>query len=94
MRQHLALGLGTGVLVVNPIPEADEMPQALYDRALGEALAAAEREGVGGRAVTPFLLERMRQATGGESIRANVALLRNNARVAGLLAAAMAAERH
>lgn len=94
VRQHLALGLGTGVLVVNPIPEADEMPQALYDRALGEALAAAEREGVGGRAVTPFLLERMRQATGGESIRANVALLRNNARVAGLLAAAMASERH
>ena len=90
VKQHFALGTGTGVLVASPIPSADEMPEALYERSLAEALEAAAREGVGGRAVTPFLLERMRKATGGESLKANVALLRNNARVAGLLAAAMA----
>lgn len=92
--RHFALGTGTGVLVASPIPSADEMPESLYERALGEALAAAEREGVGGRAVTPFLLDRMRQGTGGESLKANVALLRNNARVAGLLAAAMSRAGH
>ena len=92
--RHFALGTGTGVLVASPIPAADEMPESLYERALGEALAAAEREGVGGRAVTPFLLDRMSKVTGGESTKANVALLRNNARVAGLLAAALAQVAH
>ena len=86
---HFALGTGTGVVVANPIPAADEMDAALYERALAEALAAVEREGITGRAVTPFLLERMRQGTAGASIAANVALLRHNARVAGRLAAAM-----
>ena len=90
VRTHFALGTGTGVLVANPIPEADEMPRELYERALGEALAAAAREHVRGRAVTPFLLDRMRAITGGESVRVNLALLRNNARVAARLAAALA----
>ena len=92
VRTHFALGTGTGVLVVNPVPEADEMPRELYERALGEALAAAEREQVRGRAVTPFLLDRMRSITGGESVRTNLALLRNNARVAAQLAAAIVRE--
>ncbi|MBI5170089.1 MAG: pseudouridine-5'-phosphate glycosidase [Candidatus Eisenbacteria bacterium] len=86
---HFAIGMGTGVLVANPIPEDEQMPLALYTRALGEALAAARTEGVRGRAVTPFLLDRMRQVTGGESVRANLALLRNNARVAAKLAVAL-----
>jgi pseudouridine-5'-phosphate glycosidase len=89
VRTHFALGMGTGVLVANPIPEADEMPLPLYERALGEALAAAAAEGVRGRAVTPFLLARMNAITGGESVRANLALLRNNARVAAALAVAL-----
>jgi pseudouridine-5'-phosphate glycosidase len=89
VRAHFLFGHGSGVLVANPIPEADQMPKELYERALGEALAAAEREGVRGRAVTPFLLERLRAATGGESVRANLALLRDNARVAGQLAGAL-----
>jgi len=90
VRLHFSLGLGTGVLVANPIPEADELPREAYERALAEALSAAAREGVRGRAVTPFLLERMRTGTGGESVRANLALLRNNARLAARLAAALA----
>ena len=86
---HFAIGMGTGVLIANPIPEDEQMPLELYTRALGEALAAARAEGVRGRAVTPFLLDRMRQVTGGESVRANLALLRNNARVAARLAVAL-----
>ena len=89
VRTHFELGAGSGVLVANPIPEDEQMPLGLYDRALGEALAAAAAEGVRGRAVTPFLLDRMRAITGGESVRANLALLRNNARVAARLAAAL-----
>jgi pseudouridine-5'-phosphate glycosidase len=87
IRAHFGLELGTGVLVANPIPEAEQMPREVYERALTEALAAAAAEGVRGRAVTPFLLDRMRAITGGESVRANLALLRNNARIAAQLAA-------
>ena len=85
---HLSLGLGTGVLVANPIPIADEMASELYDRALHTALSEAETRRIRGRAVTPFLLDRMRAVTGGESVRANVALLRHNAQVAAALAVA------
>ena len=88
IRLHLSLGLGTGVLVANPIPAADEMSSELYERALHTALSEAETHGVRGRAVTPFLLDRMRAVTGGESVRANVALLRHNAQVAAALAVA------
>lgn len=89
VRTHFDLGLGTGVVVANPIPGSDEMPLELYARALRHALDDAVTEGIRGRAVTPFLLERMRAVTGGESVRANLALLRNNARVAAKLAAAL-----
>ena len=90
VRLHLSLGLGTGVLIANPIPIADEMPSELYDRALHTALSEAETQRIRGRAVTPFLLERMHAVTAGESVRANVALLRHNAHVAAALAVACA----
>jgi pseudouridylate synthase len=89
MRTHFALGLGTGVLIANPIPVSDELPTKTYERALETALADAERQDVRGRAVTPFLLERLRTLSGGESVRANLALLANNARVAAQLARAL-----
>jgi pseudouridine-5'-phosphate glycosidase len=88
VRLHFSLRLGTGVLVANPIPAADEMDAQLYDRALRTALSEAEAQGIRGRAVTPFLLDRMRELTGGDSVRANVALLRHNAHVAAALAVA------
>ncbi len=88
VRLHLSLGLGMGVLIANPIPIADEMPSELYDRALQTALSEVATQGIRGRAVTPFLLERMRSVTGGESVRVNVALLRHNAKVAAALAVA------
>jgi pseudouridine-5'-phosphate glycosidase len=88
VRLHLSLGLGTGVLIANPVPVADEMSSELYDRALHMALSEAESHGIRGRAVTPFLLDRMRAMTEGESVRVNVALLRHNAQVAAALAVA------
>jgi len=90
VQAHFALGTGTGVLVANPIPAGHELPAETYDRALASALAAAERDGVRGRDVTPFLLDRMRLITGGESVEVNRVLLLNNARVAAELAVALA----
>ncbi|MEO5988198.1 MAG: pseudouridine-5'-phosphate glycosidase [Candidatus Eisenbacteria bacterium] len=92
VRTHFNLGLGTGVLVANPIPLADEMPLELYERALSSALKAVREQAVRGRAVTPFLLDAMRRITVGESVKANLALLRHNARVAAQLAAELLAE--
>ena len=88
VRAHRELGLNTGLVIANPVPEADELPRELYERALAQAQADATREGVRGRAVTPFLLERMRVLTGDKSVATNRALLVDNARVAGALAAA------
>jgi pseudouridine-5'-phosphate glycosidase len=88
VKLHLSLDLGTGVLIANPIPIANEMAAELYDRALHTALSEAERRGIRGRAVTPFLLDRMRAITGGDSVRANLALLEHNAQVAAALAVA------
>jgi pseudouridylate synthase len=88
MSMHFSLGLGTGVLVANPIPVHEEMRRELYESALHTALSEADAQGVRGRVVTPFLLDRMRVLTGGDSVRANVALLRHNAHVAARLAVA------
>jgi pseudouridine-5'-phosphate glycosidase len=88
---HWALGLGTGVVVANPIPPEHEMPAEVYEPALERALADAAAKRLRGRAVTPFLLERLRELTEGRSVFSNLALLRHNARVAGELAGALAA---
>jgi pseudouridine-5'-phosphate glycosidase len=88
VRLHLSLGVGSGVLIANPIPAADEMAFEAYDRALQTALSEAEARGVRGRAVTPFLLDRLRAVTGGDSVRANLSLLRENAKVGAALAIA------
>lgn len=89
VRTHLALGPGTGLVVANPIPAEHELPRDACETALARALEDARREGVRGRDVTPFLLERLRLATDGRSVTANVALLSANARLAAALAAAL-----
>jgi pseudouridylate synthase len=91
-RTHWALGSRTGVLIANPIPAADELPREAYELALQGALAEAAERGLRGREVTPFLLDRLRELTGGATVKANLALLRNNARVAAELARALARE--
>jgi pseudouridine-5'-phosphate glycosidase len=90
VRKHFDLGFGTGVVIGNPIPAADELPYEIYERAIVKALAEASTQGVKGREVTPFLLEHMRQLTEGKSVAVNEALLVNNMRVAAELAVEMA----
>jgi pseudouridylate synthase len=89
---HWRMGFSTGALVVAPVPEEDEVPANEIDGVISEALEAAAREGVAGRNVTPFLLSRIAAKTGGRALRANVALLKNNARIAGEIAVALASE--
>jgi pseudouridylate synthase len=89
VQTHFGLGFGTGVVIGNPIPAADELPQDVYERALSSALTAVSAERIKGRDVTPFLLERMRVLTDGKSVAVNEALLLNNARVAAELAVEM-----
>ena len=81
---------GTGVLLTVPIPAADELDAALLDGALTSALADADRDGIRGAAITPFVLGRIAAATGGRSVPANLALAENNARVAAEVAVAIA----
>jgi len=86
---HWRLG-GAGAVVANPIPEADALPSDMIEAAIASALAQAEAQGISGKAVTPFLLARVNESTGGDSLEANVALVRNNATVAARIAAAYA----
>lgn len=88
VRTHHALGFTSGLVIANPVPEADALPRDLHDSALGTALMEAIE--VSGRDVTPSLLDRMRTLTGGASVKTNEALLLNNARVAADLAVALA----
>ncbi len=90
MRQRSALGLSQALIVANPIPEAEQMDPALHDRTLTEALHALDEQRVTGKDVTPFLLAYFHEHTGGASLDANVALVLNNARLAGRIAVAAA----
>ncbi len=82
------LGLEGGLVVVVPPPLEADLPAREIEAALTRALAAAEQAGVRGKAVTPFLLEAIRHETGGRSLDTNVALLKNNVRVATEIALA------
>jgi pseudouridylate synthase len=86
-----ALGYPGGAVVANPIPEAAAMAREEIDGVIARALSEAEAQGVAGKAVTPFLLDRIKQLTGGRSLAANVALVKHNAEVGAQVAAALAA---
>jgi len=89
-----ALGAWSAALVIaNPLPPAEQLDPALHARVLADALAELQRQGVRGKAVTPFLLERFHAATAGESLRANTQLIRQNVRLAARIARAYAARR-
>ena len=91
LRARDALGFRTGTLVATPVPAAHELPAAVAETAIAQALREAEAKGVRGKEVTPFLLARVSELTHEESRTANVALLENNARVAARIAQALAA---
>ncbi|HET7011020.1 MAG TPA: pseudouridine-5'-phosphate glycosidase [Anaerolineales bacterium] len=91
IRAHWALKNAGGVLVCAPCPADVQVPQADMETALRQAEAEAAQKAVRGPALTPFLLDRVADLTGGATLRANLALLAQNARLAGRLAAALAA---
>ena len=83
------LDLAGGLLVAVPVPEEDEIPSAAIEPLIEQALADSEAAGLRSAEVTPYLLRRIAELTGDRSLRANLALLRNNARVAAAIAAAL-----
>jgi len=89
IRATWQLGLPGGVLIVVPVPEADELSRESVEPQIAAALAEAKSQRIEGNAVTPFLLRWLAEKTGGASLRANVALLKNNAAVAAQIAAAL-----
>ena len=86
---QFSLGMG-GVLIANPIPEADALDAKEIGARIDEAVKAAEQEGISRKALTPFLLKRIFELTGGKSLVANIALVENNAKVASQIAVALA----
>ena len=86
----MAMGLKGGMLVTNPIPEQYSMPHDVIDRAIDQAIAEATEQGIKGKQTTPFLLARVKELTGGDSLDANIQLVLNNARLAALTARAIA----
>jgi len=87
---HRGLGAAGGVLVANPIPAAEQLDPHALDEVVRLAWADAARDGVHGQALTPYLLDYIRRATGGRSLDANVALYRNNVALACEVARALA----
>ncbi|HSW08291.1 pseudouridine-5'-phosphate glycosidase [Aquabacterium sp.] len=85
------LGLGGGLVIANPIPERHALAREVIDQVITQALAEAQAQGVQGKAVTPFLLQRVNALTGGHSLASNIQLVLNNARLAAALATAYAA---
>ena len=84
-----ALGFRGGMLVANPIPERYSMDADAISRAIDAAIEQARRQGIKGKALTPFLLDSIRTVTGGASLDANIELVYNNARLASAIACAL-----
>ena len=89
IRTKWTLGLAGGVVVANPVPTAFAMDKEEIDRITTQALAEAGQRGVTGKAVTPFLLGRIKEMTGGRSLATNIALVKHNALVGAQLALAL-----
>lgn len=88
IQADLAMG---GVLIANPIPEADAWAAADIEAFISQALGDAGAQGIKGKATTPFLLQRIFELTGGKSLQSNIALVKNNAKVAAEIAVALSA---
>jgi pseudouridine-5'-phosphate glycosidase len=91
MHLHHQLGTGTGLLIANPIPEQAALTPEFIDGTIADAVREAEERGIGRKQLTPFLLARINELSKGESLKANIELVRNNARLAARMAVAYAA---
>lgn len=90
MLLHKELGSGTGLLIANPIPEADALDPAVIDKTIAAAVKEADQKGISRKALTPFLLQRIFEMSDGVSLKANISLVKNNAKVAAEIAVALA----
>ena len=88
---HWGLGLGSGLLIANPVPSEFALGREEAESAIAQAVADSEAAGIHGPAATPFVLARVAELTNGRSVAANLALIENNARVAADIAVALAA---
>ncbi len=91
MKAKWQLGLRGGIVVANPIPTQDEIPAHEISGAINSAITEAQAQNIAGKHLTPFLLKRLAETTQGRSLKANIALAYNNAKVAGQIAVAYAA---
>ncbi|MGB1010808.1 MAG: pseudouridine-5'-phosphate glycosidase [Thiolinea sp.] len=89
LRTKWNLRLDGGVIIGNPVPEQYAMANAVIDAAIAQALQELDEQGIGGKESTPFLLKRVAEITGGDSLDTNIRLVMNNARVAADIAVAM-----
>ena len=89
--QTCALPILGGLLIGNPIPEQDALDPDYISANIERAITDADREGISRKALTPYLLKRIFELTGGKSLISNIALVENNARVAAAIAVALAA---
>ncbi len=89
LRAKWAMALRGGMVIANPIPEEYAMPRAAIDAAIEQALGEAQAQGIAGKESTPFLLARVCELTGGDSLAANIQLVLNNARLASAVARAL-----
>lgn len=91
MLLHHGLSTGTGLLIANPIPEAAALTPEFIDGTIADAVREAEEKGIGRKELTPFLLARINEMSGGESLKANIELVKNNAALAARMAVAYSA---
>ena len=85
-RAKLDMGLKGGMLVTNPIPEEYSMDPEIINKAIDDAVAEAREKGIHGKKITPFLLARIVEMTGGDSLNSNIRLVYNNAALAAQIA--------
>jgi len=90
MRAQWSIGLGGGLVIAQPVPEHMAMDSAIINNAIEEAHAEAAHRGIKGKEITPFLLKRITEITGGSSLDSNIALVENNVRLGSRVAAAYA----
>jgi pseudouridine-5'-phosphate glycosidase len=93
IRAKRALGMSGGMLVGNPVPKADAMERSEVEGYVNQAVSEANTKGITGKEVTPFLLTRLNELSGGKSVACNVSLIKNNARVAAQIAKKLASPR-
>ncbi|MBE0683774.1 MAG: pseudouridine-5'-phosphate glycosidase [Anaerolineales bacterium] len=92
-KAHWNMGMKSGILVTNPIPETESIPKSKMEPIIAKASAEAIEQGIHGQELTPFLLNRIGELTKGKSLKANLALLLNNARLAAKIAKEMNAKK-